>query len=212
MNRPNSPIKVYRHALSGHCHRVELFLNLLDLPHTLIDVDLATGEHKRPDFLARNIFGQVPVIEDGEVTLGDSNAILVYLALRYGGEAWLPRDPGAQARVQRWLSFAAGELAAGPGLARIIRVFGRDIDIARPHAIAADALGVLDRHLEGRGFLAADAPTIADLAVYAYVAHAPEGGVPLDPWPNIRGWLARIEALPRFVAMRRTDPAPRKAA
>ncbi|HEY0825026.1 MAG TPA: glutathione S-transferase N-terminal domain-containing protein, partial [Ramlibacter sp.] len=90
--RPEKPILVYRMALSGHCHRVELFLSLLGLPHTLVDVDLAAGEHKRPEFLARNAFGQVPVIEDGEVTLADSNAILVYLEGRYAPGRWLPRD------------------------------------------------------------------------------------------------------------------------
>lgn len=71
------PIRLYGFALSGHCHRVELFLALLDLPCTYVQMDLPAGEHKRPEFLALNPFGQVPVIQDGGVTLGDSNAILV---------------------------------------------------------------------------------------------------------------------------------------
>ena len=81
-----SAIKLYRHPLSGHAHRVEVFLSLLGLPSELIDVDLAKGAHKQDEFLKKNIFGQVPVIEDGDITLSDSNAILVYLASKYDTE------------------------------------------------------------------------------------------------------------------------------
>ena len=110
-----SPIRLYRHALSGHAHRVELLLSLLGLPHELIDVDLLAGAQKSPEFLAKNPFGQVPVIEDGPLTLADSNAILVYLASRYDEpRRWLPTDPVAAAQVQRWLSVAAGPQAPPP--------------------------------------------------------------------------------------------------
>ncbi|MBL1415666.1 MAG: glutathione S-transferase N-terminal domain-containing protein, partial [Moritella sp.] len=78
-----SAIKLYRHPLSGHSHRVEVFLSLLGLDSDIIDVDLMKGAHKQPDFLQKNSFGQVPVIEDGDITLSDSNAILVYLASKY---------------------------------------------------------------------------------------------------------------------------------
>ena len=73
----SNPIKLYRHPLSGHCHRVELFLSLLELPYELVDVDLVNGEHKQPEFLGKNIFGQVPVIDDDGTLLSDSAAILV---------------------------------------------------------------------------------------------------------------------------------------
>ena len=73
-------IRIHRHPLSGHAHRVELFANLTGINHELIDVDLAAGEHKKPDFLALNPAGQVPVLRDNDVVLSDSNAILVYLA------------------------------------------------------------------------------------------------------------------------------------
>jgi glutathione S-transferase len=120
---PTKPIRLYRHALSGHAHRVELFLSLLGLPHELIAVDTARGAHKAPDFIAKNNpFGQVPVIEDGDVAIADSNAILVYLATRCDSTGrWLPRDEvAAAARVQQWLSVAAGQfsLRALDGTAR----------------------------------------------------------------------------------------------
>src|SRR5437868_3108611 len=99
--RPAAPIKVYSSTVSGHSHRVRLFLSLLGLPFETIEVDLRAGEHKRPDFLRRNAFGQVPVIEDGDVTVADSNAILVYLNERYAADParWYPRDPLAAAQV-----------------------------------------------------------------------------------------------------------------
>jgi len=196
---PSHPITLHRMALSGHCHRVELFLSLLGLPYRLVDVDVAAGAHKAPDFLCKNPFGQVPVIEDGEVTLADSNAILVYLEGRYAPGQWMPSEPLAAAQVQRWLSVAAGPLAFGAAAARVIQLFRRPDDPAAAIARANGLLKVMEQELATRGFLAGDAPTLADVANYSYTARAPEGNVSLEPYPNVRAWLARIEALPRFV-------------
>ncbi|MGK9169188.1 glutathione S-transferase [Inquilinus limosus] len=205
---PAQPIRFYRFALSGHSHRVELFLSLLGLPFEIVEVDLRQGENKTPEFLAKSPFGQVPAIEDGEVALADSNAILVYLAGRYDETGrWLPRDPVAAAQVQRWLSAAAGFLAYGPGAARLVTVFGAKLDHDRAKAIAARLFEGMEAHLARGGFLAGPEPTIADVALYSYTAVAPEGGVSLQPCPNIRAWLARVEALPGFVPMPRSAVA-----
>jgi glutathione S-transferase len=208
VTKPAQPIRLFRHVLSGHAHRVELFLSLLGLPCEPIDVDMVRGAHKAPEFIARcNPFGQVPVIEDGDVTLADSNAILVYLATRYDPDGrWLPRDAVGAARVQQWLSVAAGQLAYGPSLARFITLFGARLDLDRAQAIARHLFEVLDGELAARPYLAGDAPTIADVALYSYTAHAPEGGVPLEPYGHVRAWLARIEALPGFVPMKSSIP------
>ncbi|HJV71482.1 glutathione S-transferase [Ideonella sp.] len=201
-------IRLYRYPLSGHAHRAELMLSLLGLPFTRVDVDLLGGEQRQPEFLARNPFGQVPVIEDGEVTVADSNAILVYLAGRYDDTGrWLPRDPAGAARVQRWLSVAAGPLAEGLARARADVVFGRPRE-RRPHEVAARLLPVMEQHLARQAFFADDHPTIADIALYTYTAHVPEGGISLEPYPQIRAWLARVEALPGFVGMQRSPIAP----
>ncbi|PUA44470.1 glutathione S-transferase [Pseudomonas protegens] len=199
MSQP--PIKFYNFPRSGHAHRVELMLSLLDLPSETIFVDLAKGAHKQADFLALNVFGQVPVIDDQGVVLADSNAILVYLAQRYGQGRWLPSDPVGAAQVQRWLSVAAGQIAFGPAAARLITVFGASFNaeevIARAHAL----LKIMDQELASRPFLVGQEATIADVAGYSYIAHAPEGNVSLEPYPHVRAWLARIEALPGFVPM-----------
>lgn len=203
---PAQPIKLHRVAISGHSHRVELFLSLLNLPFELIEIDLMAKSHKSPAFLAMNAFGQVPVIQDGDVTLADSNAILVYLTRRYAAnpEQWLPSEPLAAAQVQRWLSVAAGPLAFGPAYARVIQLFkspaSPDEAIARAHGL----FKVMEQHLGATAFLAGSTVTLADVANYSYVARAPEGNVSLVNHPNLRAWLARVEALPGFVPMVKT--------
>ncbi len=197
-------IKLYRVPLSGHAHRVELMLSLLQLPTELVYVDMPNGAHKKPEFLVLNAFGQVPVIDDNGTILSDANAILVYLAKKYGDGKWLAEEPLAAARIQRWLSVAAGQLAYGPASARLITVFGAPLNaeevIARSHAL----LKVMDGELASRPFLAGDSATLADIANYSYIAHAPEGNVSLQDYPNVRAWLERVEALPGFVPMQRT--------
>lgn len=199
----SSAIRIHRHALSGHSHRVELFAGLAGIRHQLIDVDLLAGEHKKEPFLSLNPAGQVPVIEDGETIISDSNAILVYLARKYALD-WLPNDPVQEAEIQKFMSLAAGEIAFGPATARLITVFGAGLDPDRAKVVAEGALNFLEQHLQGREWLVGNRPTIADVAIYSYVAHAPEGNVSLDAFSNVRGLLRRIEALPGFVGMQAT--------
>lgn len=207
MTRPSQPIRLYTFSLSGHAHRAELFLSLLGLPFEKTEVNLARGEQKTPEFLALNPFAQVPVIQDGEATIPDSNAILTYLALRYDDSGrWLPRDPVKAAQVQRWLSVAAGPLANGPARARAAVIFGAPSD-PRCAEIATLLFSRMETHLATNRFLVGDAPTIADVALYSYTSHAPEGGNSLEPYPNVRAWLARIEALPGYVGMVRRSAA-----
>jgi glutathione S-transferase len=213
MTKPAQPIKFYTFAMSGHAHRVELLLSMLGLPFDRIDVDLRGREHKSPAYLARNPFGQVPTITDGDVTLGDSNAIVVYLAKRYDTSGrWLPEDPVGAARVQRWFSVAAGELYRGPAIARACTIF-------RSQPVPQDAIDtsnhiftLLEQHLLQQPFLAGPAPTLADIAIYSYTVLAPEGRLSLEPYPALRAWLARFEALPGFVPMKRTPLPPVAAA
>ena len=195
-----TPVRIHSFPISGHAHRVRLFASLAGIPHEVIDVDLKAGEHKEAAFLALNPFAQVPVIEDGETVVCDSNAILVYLARRYAPQ-YIPEDPQGEAEVQRFLTLAAGELAFGPARARLITVFGAPFDAELCKGIAAKLLSKLEGHLEGRKYLVGASPTIADVAIYSYTAHAPEGGVALEPYPNVQRWLSAIESLPGFVAM-----------
>lgn len=206
-----TPIKLYRNPKSGHCHRVELMLAFLGLPYETIDLDMANGAHKAPDYLKISPFGLVPAIDDGGYTLADSNAILTYLVQSYAkGSHWMPEDAKQAAEVQRWLTVAADNVYSGPCAARLVKVFGTSHDHAAAVASAHELFRIMDAHLTGREWLATDNITIADVAGYSYIAHAPEGGVDLAPYPNVRAWLARIEAHPNFVPMA-ASPIPELA-
>ena len=197
-------MKLYHFPLSGHAHRARLFLSLLNVKAEIIDLDLANGEHKTPEFLKLNPFGQVPVLVDGDVIVNDSNAILVYVATKLGRKDWMPDDLASVAKIQKWLSVAAGEISYGPCAARLITVFGADFRadevIGRAHRI----LGLINAELENHRFIIGNTPTIADVALYSYIAGAPEGNVDLTPYAEVRHWLARIEAWPGFVALPKT--------
>lgn len=200
-----STIKLYRYPLSGHSHRVENFLSILGLEADIITVDLGNGEHKKSEFLKKNSLGQVPVLEDGPVTISDSNAILVYLASKYDKKRqWLPLGNEEAANVQRFLSIAAGEIAYGPASARLVTVFGADLDHENAIKNSHELLETLETHLQDRQWLAGDHATIADIADYTYIAHAPEGNVSLNGYPKVRAWLTRVEALPGFIPMQAT--------
>ena len=202
MPQPAQPIRLYGFKLSGHSHRAELMLSLLGLPFEFRPVDLRGGEQRGADFLRLNSFGTVPVIDDGGTVIADSAAILVYLALTYDpGRRWLPADPAGAAAVQRWLSAAQGPLANGPALLRLAKAFGGSFDLERPRQHTDRILTQLDSHLAHRSYLVGEGPTIADIAMYSYVAAAPEGGIALKPYGAIGAWLERIEALPGFVPM-----------
>ena len=199
-------ITLYDFPLSGHAHRVRLMLSLLDLEHELIPVDLTKGEQNNDEFLQLNPFGVVPVLVDGPVVLRESTAILTYLARTYGPE-WLPTEPAALAEVQAWLATATKDIVTGPGAARLVTVFNAPLDQAALIASSHKLLKIIDSHLGGRDWLALERPTIADVAAYSYIAHAPEGHVSLDEYANIRRWIAAVEQLPGFVGMPRTEVA-----
>jgi len=202
MPQPAQPIRLYGFKLSGHSHRAELMLSLLGLPFEFRPVDLPAGEQRGADFLRLNSFGTVPVIDDGGTVIADSAAILVYLALAYDpGRRWLPADPAGAAAVQRWLSAAQGPLANGPALVRFAKAFGGLFDLERPRQLTDRILTQLESHLARRSYLVGEGPTLADVAMYSYVAAAPEGGIALKPYGATGAWLERIEALPGFVAM-----------
>ena len=179
-------IILYGTRLSGHAHRVELLLRMLGLPHVYRDATAVV--RATPAFLRLNPLGQIPVLEDGGLVLADSNAILVYLAKRYDPAGqWLPEAPEGAAAVQRWLSIAAGEVSYGPAAARAIALWNmrQEVGPVGAQATAGRLLAFMEGHLAApRLFLAAEHATVADLACYSYVAHAPEGQDRARPLPG----------------------------
>ena len=196
-------ITLYGHDLSGNTYKVRLLLELLSLEYDYKPLDLMNGEHKQPAYLAINPFGQVPALVDREVVLADAQGILTYLARQYGGDAWLPTDAVSLSRVVRWLSTTAGEVRQGPEHARLYHLFGvKAIDIDRAVEKSELILNLLDNHLSTRTWLEFERPTIADIAVFPYVALAPDGQVSLEAYPYVLAWIDRVKQLPGFIGMR----------
>ena len=195
-------LKLYNMPLALNCYKVRLLLSLLKVPYEKHSVDLLTGDHQTPEYLALNPFGQVPMLSDGALVLRDSQAILVWLARKFGGERWMPTHPDDEALVNAWLSAAAFELRLGPYDARLAKHFPwLAINANTAVEQSARALGLFEQRLTGREWIALDHPTVADVAAYPAIAQAGDGDISLEPYPAVRAWAARMQALPGFVSL-----------
>ncbi|MFL5309481.1 MAG: glutathione S-transferase family protein [Myxococcales bacterium] len=194
-------LRLYDHLTSGNGYKVRLTLRLLGMPFERVEVDIVRGESRTPEFLAKNPEGRIPVLrlEDG-THLFESNAILCYLA---EGTPYLPEDRLARAQVLQWMFWE--QYSHEPNVATV-RHWVAHIGVPdekralleQKRALGARALSVMDRHLDGRPYFAADRFTVADIALYAYTHVAPEGGFDLAPFPRVRAWLDRVRDRPRF--------------
>lgn len=194
-------MKLYDLELSGNCYKVRLFAALANIDLEMIAVDFLAGEHKSTELLKLNPFGELPILDDQGFILRDSQAILIYLANKYAGEAWWPSSPQQQAEVSQWLFVTANEIQHGPCAARLIDLFQYPLDKQVALIKAERILTILNTHLSEHTWLAINRPTIADIAVYPYVALAHEGSIDLSPYVHIQAWLKRIQALPNYVSM-----------
>lgn len=211
-------LKLYRGLGSGNAYKAELMLRLLDVPYETVEISIPRGDHRSDAFLRVAPFGQIPVLVDEgagsnaePAVYSDSQAILCYLARRYGGddaERWLPTDAAGLAHVMRWLSVAANEIQNGPTMARAALLLKWDIDYDRTVAKSYTLLERIDAHLAGRDWLAAGHATVADIACYPYLLLAAEGGVDTAPYAHVTAWMRRVEALPRFWPMERIPGLP----
>lgn len=194
-------MKLYDLDLSGNCYKVRLFAALAGIDLQLEPVDFLSGAHKQSPVIDLNPWGQLPTLTDGDVVLRDSQAILVYLARQYGGHQWWPDGAAQQGEVMQWLSTAANEIHAGPNNARLIDKFGAALDKKHALETSAQVLSMIEQHLQKHDWLALGRPTIADCAVFPYVAIGWEGGVTLEQYPAIQAWVQRIKALPGYIGM-----------
>jgi len=194
-------MKLYDLELSGNCYKVRLFLALIQKEYELVSVDFLSGAHRNSPLSELNPFLEIPILTDGDLILRDSQAILVYLARKYGGEGWMPTEPQSMAQVVEWLMVAENEIARGPNDARLHDKFGYKLD----HELAVERstriLDLLEARLTGRNWLALERPTIADIACFPYVALGHEGRVPVGNRSNVSAWIGRIKALSGFVSM-----------
>jgi glutathione S-transferase len=195
--------RLYDYLPSGNGYKVRLVLRHLGLRYEIVELDIKRGETRTPEFLAKNPNGRIPLLEiPGRGFLSESHAIIGFLA---EGSRLVPADPLDRARMWQWMCFEQYNLEPNIGTARFWitslhkseQELGEKLVEKRRNGHAA--LGVLEAGLKGREFLVGDRCTLADIALYAYTHVAPEGGFPLDAYPAIRAWCARISAQPGHV-------------
>ena len=199
-------MRLYDYILSPSCYKVRLMASLVGVKLELRPVDFHPGaEHRGSELLALNPAGSIPILEDGDLVLTESSAMLAYLAVKAAPD-WLGSGEADEtARIQQWLAFSA-RLTASLGGARLVEMLLRPGDIGALQASGIAALreleaGLFEQSLRGNRFLASDRPSIADIACFPYVALAPDGGVSLDPYPTIRLWSRALRALDGFIEM-----------
>ena len=193
-------ITLYDMQLALNCYKVRLLLSLLGVEYHREPIDLLKNEHKTPEFLAINPFGQLPMLKVGEILLRDSQAILVWIARKHGDDSWMPSDPDDEALVNAWLSAAAYEIRLGPYDARLAKLFPWLCVNANTVRERSDlALGLFNDRLTGREWIALDHPTVADVAAFPAISQCGDGDISLEGYDAIQAWADRFRALPGYV-------------
>ena len=194
-------IKLYDFELSGSCYKIRLFLNILGQKYDKVNVDFVNKEHKTDKYTVLNPFGEIPILEDGDLRLRDAQAIMVYLAKKYDKtEQWYPDDATAMGQIQQWLSTGGGEVMNSAG-ARLVKILNYPLDLEKLQAGAHRVFRIMDAHLANRDFLELGHPTIGDIACFPYTAMAGEGGVDLSGYKNVLAWVERMKRLQGFIPM-----------
>ncbi len=193
---------LYDSPVSGNCYKVRLLFAHLGIAYERRTMDVADRSDRPAVLGGLNPALRVPtlVLDDGR-SLAESGAIIWYFG---DGTPWLPADPFARAQALQWMFFEQYDHEPAIAVVRFwLRYSGRPDDfrdrLAERTAAGYRALDAMERHLDGRAYLVGDAPSLADISLYAYTHVAPEGDFDLDRYPAIRSWLDRIAALPGHV-------------
>jgi glutathione S-transferase len=193
-------VLLYDSAISGNCYKVRLLFSLLGIEYERREVDVIDRSNRAELLGDLNPGLRVPtlVLDDGR-PLAESDAILVYFA---EGTEYLPEDRYQRAQALQWMFFE--QYSHEPNIA-VLRFWAHAGIEPNPRDAVAKfngglaALEAMERHLSGRDFFVTDAPTVADLALYAYTHVAHEGGFEMDRFTAIAAWLERISVLPGYV-------------
>ncbi len=192
-------------SLSGNSYKARLGLALMGLDYELVEVDWRKGETRTEAFLRLNPRGQVPVLEDGELIVWESQAILVFLARQYDPK-WLPMETARLTQVVQWLGVSENEIYRGLAIVRGAKRYDMEVDMAEAIRWSLRALTVLEHRLGTEDWLAAAQPTIADISCFPYVALCEQGGFDLGDYPAIGRWIHRVKSLDGFVGMEGIEP------
>jgi glutathione S-transferase len=188
---------LYGFAQSGNSYKPALYLELVGADWAPRFVDFFNGETRTPAYREINVMGEAPVLEHRGLRLTQSAVILDYLLAQFGEFGW--NDDDEHREIMRWLFWDNHKLTSYTATYRFMKMFAPNPDaavLAEFRKRSEAAWKVLDTHLQGRGFVAAERPTLADLSICGYLFFDDELGVDWNQYPNIHDWLARIRALP----------------
>ena len=197
---------------SGNCYKIRLTAAFLGIPLDFRSYDVMKAETRTPEFLAEvNSNGRIPVLQDGDRFLPESNAACFYLA---DGSPLIPADPFERADMLRWMFWE--QYNHEPNVATVrfwIAFIGEDslndvqrllLPMKREQGTAA--LALMDRHLAEHDWFVGGRMSLADIALYAYTHVAGDGGFDLGTYPHVCGWMERLSSQPGHVAMNRETP------
>lgn len=208
-------MKLYQFALSPNCQKVVAVAHEAGVPLEIVPVGVFKGELKTPAMLAKNPNGKVPILEDGDFLLWESNAMLGYVAGKADRADLSPTTPRERADVDRWLAWSNAHYAPAIRKVAFERIVKKLAGLGAPDETVIKAgteefavvASVIDRELQGKDFLCGRL-TVADFANVTYTALCENAGLPLAPYRNVQRWLGRM--LERD-SMQRTLSAAREA-
>ncbi|MFN0042126.1 MAG: glutathione S-transferase family protein [Alphaproteobacteria bacterium] len=200
-------MKLHTFAPSPNSRKIELVARTLGLPLEIIAVDLPKGAHRKPDFLALNPNGKIPVLVDGAKVLWESSAIMIHIAEKKPNALW-PSDADARIDILRWLFWDAAHWQTTLGMFLFQNLVKPMLGQGDPDAAVLAFAGqeftrygaVLDNHLAKRDWIVGAEPTLADFAIGAALHYAPQAKIPVEAHGHIGRWFARLAALPVWAA------------
>jgi len=193
---------------SPNTRKVHAVINYLGLDVNICELDIFAGELATPEYMDMNPNGMVPLLEDGDFRLSESNAIMQYLASMAGNTDFYPEDARSRADIQRWLSWEQSHFNRATGtfvyeymLKNLFKLGEPDQDRLNEATENFNRFAkVLDDHLENRKFLLGDSLTLADFAVASMSAYLDVAKVPYQSYKNICAWLNRLDEIPAWVS------------
>lgn len=199
-------LKIHADPITINCRKVLAGLKFLDVDYELAPINFFAGEHKESAYLALNPNGTVPLAQDGDFLLWESNAILQYAADLNGKNDAYPTDPRARADINRWLLWEASSwfpccyFYMGENIGKPMTGETPDEAALSAHLAGFDQLAsILDARLADQPWLCGANPTIADIAVAAPIHMHAEAKIPVDRHPNLTRWMTeRVEVLPSW--------------
>lgn len=193
-------ITIYGIPASRACRPLWM-LEELDLDYQNVPTHFVTGETRAPEYLKLNPNGHIPTMVDGDLVLWESMAINLYLARTYGQGTLWPASEADQARAVQWCVWLMTEVEDLLVTAMVHRAFlpedKRDLALAdKNEKRLAKPFGVLDAHLDGKGFVVGDRVSVADISAAAVISWTSLAKIDLTPYPNLQRWLEACTARP----------------